>query len=294
MILLPRALPITGASLLSYRHGFHAGNHADVLKHWVLNEVLEALRLKEKAFWVIDTHAGAGLYDLHGEHALRTNEAQSGILRLLSQDLPPSLSRYLEKIQSFNQGEALRFYPGSPLIAARSLRSEDRLRLCELHSTDHAILSEHLAPYKNSALLQKLDGFKALRSFLPPPSRRGLILMDPPYELSEDCENVVASLADALRRFATGVYMLWYPILSRRDVQVLPERVRALCPKSLDLSLTVRAPAADGFGLHGSGLVILNPPYTILQALREEGPSLSRILEAEPGQGSFEMNCTAL
>ena len=260
--------------MLSYRHAFHAGNHADVLKHFVLIRLLRHFLQKDKPFWVIDSHAGAGRYDLDHGHATRLAEYVDGIGRLWSRaDLPAALADYVELVRQFNRGGALIAYPGSPALAAALLRPGDQFRLFERHSTDSALLQANLGGDKRIHI-RAGDGFAGLKAVLPPAPRRGLILIDPSYEIRDDYSKVVAALKDSLGRFATGTYLIWYPRLARPEARQLPERLRRLPLQSwLDVSLDVRAPAADGIGMQGSGLFVVNPPWTLPAALEACLPS---------------------
>ncbi|MCL2871748.1 MAG: 23S rRNA (adenine(2030)-N(6))-methyltransferase RlmJ [Betaproteobacteria bacterium] len=265
--------------MLSYRHAFHAGNNADVLKHSVLIALLRHFNQKETPYAYIDTHAGAGLYSLTEGYATKNGEFLNGIARLWERDdLPAPLADYRDMIRAFNPDGALRFYPGSPLIAQRVMRTSDRLRLFELHPTDFQLLTEHCRPMKRQAQVQKTDGFVGLRAVLPPPSRRGLILIDPSYENRDDCRQIVAAVREGLKRFATGVFAIWYPCLQRRDIDELRRKLRALPIKWLDVTLNTRRPAADGFGMHGSGLFIINPPWQLDSLLQQYLPFLTKLL----------------
>ncbi|MCA6218280.1 23S rRNA (adenine(2030)-N(6))-methyltransferase RlmJ [Ideonella sp. B7] len=276
--------------MLAYRHGFHAGNHADVLKHLVLTRVLRYLREKDKPFRYIDTHAGAGGYLLKGAQAQKTAEYREGIGRLWSRaDLPPLTADYVRLVQEFNlqpgeDGQApvlekgmtppLALYPGSPSIARQLMRRGDSMRLFELHPSDARTLSAHFGGNKHVQVLNE-DGFAGLKGQVPPTPRRALVLMDPSYELVQDYGKVVTSLREAVQRFAEGVYMVWYPQVSRVEAVQLPKRLTALAPKGwLHVRLTVAQPDPQGFGLVGSGVFILNPPWTLHQELAAELPFL--------------------
>ena len=214
--------------MLSYRHAFHAGSHADVLKHTVLLQILDYLQQKDKSFWYVDTHAGAGRYRLQSPEAQKTREFASGIERLWSRtDLPAALQAYREAVRRENGGGALQFYPGSPLLSAQVLREQDRLRLFELHPQDYEVLKNVLADDER-ALLAKHDGLAGLKSLLPPAPRRALVLIDPPYEEQREYRQVVDALKDALRRFPTGVYAVWYPLLEQAEAKRLPQWLAAL------------------------------------------------------------------
>lgn len=267
--------------MLGYRHIFHAGNHADVLKHAVLTLTLRALLRKDKPFVYIDTHAGAGSYPLDDPRATRTGEYLGGIARWW-EGAPeaPSLAPLFEVIRGENPDGALRRYPGSPMIAHRMLRPEDRMVLFELHPSDHQLLN---AAFGGAAgvRVEQADAFARLKAFVPPQERRGVVLIDPPYELKSDYSNVVSLLTDAHRRWATGVFLLWYPVLSRLAAQRLVERfagtgmARQLCIEYL--------PFADepGANLLGSGVLVINPPFKLDAELTE----LAKLLaEGTPGR----------
>ncbi|MDP2752241.1 MAG: 23S rRNA (adenine(2030)-N(6))-methyltransferase RlmJ [Rhodocyclaceae bacterium] len=265
--------------MLSYRHAFHAGNHADVLKHCVLVQLLRHFNQKDKPYWFVDTHAGAGRYRLNSEHAKKNAEYTTGINRLWTRnDLPPLLADYVEQIRAFNPDNALHIYPGSPLLAWHLMRPADRLRLFELHGSDYRLLEKTFAdtePEGHRAAIRQADGFLEIKSVLPPPPRRGLVLIDPAYEDKRDYLRVIAALKEGLSRFPTGSYIIWTPSLQRGDARGLPEKLKKLPAKNwLHVALTVQKPAENGFGMHGSGLVILNPPWTLADALKETMPYL--------------------
>jgi 23S rRNA (adenine2030-N6)-methyltransferase len=274
--------------MLSYRHAFHAGNHADVLKHFVELELLRYLAQKDKPYWYIDTHAGAGCYELDSEYAEKNAEYKGGIARLWDEDdLPESLAEYVRMVKHFNPDGVLKLYPGSPLVMLHAMRDQDRMRLFELHPTDHAILEENFAEHSSHVLMLKADGFGALKALLPPPPRRGLVLIDPPYEEKQDYQRVVTALQEGLKRFSNGIYAVWYPQLQRSESEQLPERLKQLDVKSwLHVALTVHTPDEDGFGMHGSGMFVINPPWTLHATLQEVMPVLAARL-GQLGQGSF-------
>ncbi len=276
--------------MLSYRHAFHAGNHADVVKHAVLVHLLAYLTKKDKPLWYVDTHAGAASYALDEAWALKNAEFQTGIGRLWPRkDAPALLAAYLDEIRDFNPDGKLKVYPGSSQVAMRLLREQDRLRLFELHSTESRGLKEQFAGNAPRVLVQAGDGFDGLKSVLPPPSRRGLVLMDPSYEDKRDYARARAALEDALQRFATGVYVLWYPIVQRRESEQFSASLKRLQRKDwLHVALTVKAPAADGFGLHGSGLFVLNPPWDLPAMLAEAMPYLVKVL-GQDASAAYEL-----
>jgi len=275
--------------MLSYRHGFHAGNHADVLKHIALVACLKALARKDTPFLYADTHAGSGSYELDSGFAAQNREWDSGIARLEGPGVPAAVADYLAVVRAHGYGRGR--YPGSPAIAAAETRPCDRLALFELHPADHAALSDLLGADRRVGIA-KADGLAGLRGLLPPPSRRGLVLVDPSYELAADYEAVVEAVSDGLRRFATGCYIIWYPLLERAEAKALPLRLRDLiapegkpvkgrAASGLDARLRVRASAPGERGMAGSGVFILNPPWTLRESLAECLPWLSSRL----GQG---------
>jgi len=278
--------------MLSYRHAFHAGNHADVLKHVVLVHLLRYLTQKDKPLWFVDTHAGAAVYALDEGYATKNAEFASGIGRLWARtDLPPPLAEYLAQVRALNPDGALRRYPGSPQLAMQLLRRQDRLRLFELHSTESRALQQYFRGDGPRVIAQAGDGFAGLRAQLPPPSRRALVLIDPSYEDKGDYRQALAALRDAHKRFAAGVYALWYPQVQRRESRQFPGQLKLLQPKDwLHVTLTVKNPAASGFGLHGSGMFILNPPWLLPRALGEVMAYLARVLAQDAAAG-FSLEC---
>ena len=277
--------------MLSYRHGFHAGNHADVLKHVALVSMLRILTRKDKPILVVDTHAGAGSYSLEQGFAAKNAEFRNGIDMLWGRnDLPEPVADYLAQVRAMNPNGVLRYYPGSPRIALGLLRPQDRLRLFELHSTEGSILAEQFAQGGRRATVTAGDGFAGLKAVLPPPSRRGLVLIDPSYELASDYRAVVAALRDGLQRFATGTYVVWYPLLQRRESSELPDRLRRAAGADwVDIALQVKAPTPEGRGLHGSGMFIVNPPWTFSGQMRGIMPWLAQAL-AQDATASFRLD----
>jgi 23S rRNA (adenine2030-N6)-methyltransferase len=256
--------------MLSYRHAFHAGNHADVLKHLIEVQLLRYLAQKDKPFWYIDTHAGAGCYSLDSGYAIQNAEYESGIARLWARDdLPAPLAEYVMLVKHFNPDGQLKLYPGSPLVAMQLLREQDRMRLFELHPSDSEILQQNFAGHGTQVLMQAADGFGALKALLPPPPRRALALIDPPYEDKQDYQRVVEALREGLKRF---------------EARQLPEQLKRLPVKSwLNVALTVQTPNEDGFGMYGSGMFILNPPWLLRGVLQEVMPYLVKILGQDSG-----------
>lgn len=265
--------------MLAYRHAFHAGNHADVLKHLVLMLVLRYMNQKDKPYRFVDTHAGAGGYSLEGRYAQKKGEFEQGVARLWDRDdLPQSLTDYVALVRQFNAGGKLAQYPGSPAIAQMTLRTQDQMRLFELHPTDHRILAAYLGE-QPGVEVRMADGFDNLKSTLPPTSRRGVVLIDPSYEGHHDYGRVIATLRDALTRFAEGVYLVWYPQVSKVEAAQLPKRLEAVAPKGwLHARLSVQVPDVQGFGLAGSGMFVINPPYTLHDELAEVLPTLVDVL----------------
>ncbi len=299
--------------MFSYRHAFHAGNHADVLKHLVLIAILKHLTQKDTALSVIDTHAGAGLYRLDGDYAGTSGEAEDGVIKLFSalapagkaqaaiKDIAPALQDYLDLVAGFNPAGQLRIYPGSPFVAHRLLRAEarDKLKLFELHPTDSKALAGNIAQLDAGRQISvaRKDGFEGLKALLPPPSRRALVLIDPSYEIKSDYTKVSACLRDSLQRFATGTYAVWYPVIPRPEAHELPRKLKTLANQAgkpwLHATLAIgqkedkpqpgeppRRP-----GLTASGMFVLNPPHTLKAALQAALPQLLALLGRGRGQG---------
>ena len=275
--------------MLAYRHAFHAGNHADVLKHCVLQQILMYMNQKDKPYWVIDTHAGAGMYSLASDYANTKSEYLDGVARLWDcDDLPPVLREYMNLIQLCNNKGDWSLYPGSPEVIRRTIRADDRMRLFELHPTDFDILQENFERDRQAKLF-KSDGFASLKALLPPPTRRAVIFMDPPYEIKTDYLKVVDALEEGLARFAEGVYVVWYPILTRGDHVRMLESLRKLSDKTLNIAMTVQEPDEKGFGMLGSGLFVINPPWTLKTTMAAVMPYLIEKLAQYPG-ASYEIS----
>lgn len=257
---------------MNYRHGYHAGNFADVVKHIALIAILAHLKKKEAPFAVIDTHGGRGAYDLSGEQAKKTGEAASGIGRLagLTGDLPPSLASYMV---CAGQGGV---YPGSPVIAARLMRPSDRLIAIEKHPEEAALLRAALAPWRRASV-EEADGYLRLPKLLPPPERRGLILIDPPFEAVDEFEQLAAALRAAYRRFATGIYLVWYPVKSQSAAEGFIGEALATGAPALTIEIAVDAPEGK---LARSGLLVLNPPYGFEAEMRAVLARLEPVLAA--------------
>jgi len=272
--------------MLSYRHGFHAGNFADVLKHTVLVAVLDYLGRKAKPLFYIDTHAGAGSYDLGSEFAQKKREYLTGIGRLWDvAEAPAAVYRYLDCVRLANAGGALKCYPGSPAIARALLDGTDRLILFERHGNEAEALRRWAVGDRRLTVREE-DGFAGCIGLLPPPSRRALLLIDPAYEIKSDYEQVVKTLAAAHRRFATGVYMLWYPVVERARVERMVEAIKATGIRRIARFELGNAPDSDGFGMTASGVVIINPPFVLGGQMDEALPWLVDRL-SESGEGWF-------
>jgi 23S rRNA (adenine2030-N6)-methyltransferase len=265
---------------MNYRHAFHAGNFADVLKHAVLARILVHLGDKSTAFRVIDTHAGAGLYDLSGPEAARTGEWRAGIGRLMAAKLDPAIAAllqpYIDAIAAVNAGDDLVRYPGSPLLALHLMRPQDRLLACELEPTAAAALDRTLARERRAKVID-IDGWTALKAYIPPRERRGLVIVDPAYEAPDEFTRLAASFVDAHRKWPTGCYVLWYPIKSRGGPDGLAKHLtRAGIAKVLRVELLLMP--QDPERLTGAGLIVVNPPWTIEAELKSLLPALVAVL----------------
>ncbi|WP_269525700.1 23S rRNA (adenine(2030)-N(6))-methyltransferase RlmJ [Coraliomargarita parva] len=264
--------------MLSYRHSFHAGNFADVLKHLILAECLEYLKRKDKPFAYYDTHAGPGRYVLDSGFAQKNKEYETGIGCLWErEDLPECLRRYRELVRAFNPDSTLRHYPGSPAIAQAVLRPADRLRLCELHPADHALLAEEFGCDRRVGV-EKADGFERVLKQLPPSERRGLILIDPPYELKEDYQRVLSFLETAHRKFAQGLYLLWYPVVERARIEQLQQSLAQSGIRNIQCYELGIRPDTEGRGMTSSGMIVINPPWTLMETMAPALPYLSELL----------------
>jgi 23S rRNA (adenine2030-N6)-methyltransferase len=280
---------------LNYRHAFHAGSFADVLKHAVLCRILMHLREKPAPFCVIDTHAGAGIYNLAGEEAERGGEWHDGIARLmaapLAADLAALLAPYLDVIGALNERGTLRLYPGSPALVRAWLRTADRLIACELEPNAATSLAFNLRGDPRIKTLE-IDGWAALAAHLPPVERRGLVLIDPPFERDDDFRRLGQSLATGQRKWATGIYVLWYPVKNRAGPDALAKSIRRLgIGKVLRAELLV-APLSDITRLNGCGMILVNPPWRLEAELSALLPALSAIL-SRASKGSFRLDWLA-
>lgn len=277
--------------MLSYRHAFHAGNHADVLKHFVLMQVLAYTNQKDKPYWYIDTHAGAGMYQLTTGYAAQNAEFESGIAPLWHQNtLTQTLNDFVALIRTFNPDGKLTYYPGSPSIAQSLARASDKIRLFELHPNDCKILLENFKGKDRAVKIERLDGFSGIKAILPPPTRRAVVLIDPPYEEKQDYQRVITCIKQSLERFATGTYLIWYPQLQRPEPGSMLQQLHKLDLKNwLHVSLSIEAPAADGFGMFGSGMFVINPPWTLAKILEESLPQLVELL-GKDSQARFNLD----
>jgi len=268
---------------MNYRHIFHAGNRCDVVKHAVLTLILGHLRAKEKGFAVLDTHAGIGLYDLEDPRALKTEEAVEGIKSLLKGPALPALADYYTVLQKLNplwDGtglEGFRVYPGSPLIAFHMLRPQDRLIACELHPEDAEVLRLN-APADNRLQIHHRDGFEAMGAFLPPPEKRGLVLIDPPYEQPDEFAQVARRVAAAYWRWPTGMYMIWYPVKDRPAIWKFHEALAEAGIEKILCAEFIYEQEVRADRLNGSGLMVINPPWRLEEELRTLFPLLHKAM----------------
>lgn len=261
--------------MLSYRHTFHAGNAADVHKHWVLCLLLAHLLKKDKPFFVIDTHAGDGLYDLGGADAQKTSESASGVARLWSAaGLPDSVRSYLDGVQAVNPAGSLRYYPGSPAIIRSHLREQDRAVLLEPHPTAFARLKREFSE-RGHISVQQRDAFEGLPALLPPKERRGLILIDPSYEIKTDYRKIPELVATALQKWPQAIIAVWYPLLPEARHEGLCRALAKLTDEHVDSRLQW---ANDGDGMTASGMMVLNPPWQFREQLQADGPALATLL----------------
>lgn len=263
---------------MNYRHAFHAGNHADVLKHLALVLCLDHMKRKDTPFAVLDTHAGRGLYDLQSDEAVRSPEWRDGVGKLWDwPDPPASIARYIQAVRAFNADGALRIYPGSPALVTSALREGDALMACELHLEEHAALKRTL-PRVGRVQVHARDGWQALAALLPPAQKRGLVLIDPPYEATDELTVAVRAIGASLKRFGHGTYLWWRPLKSDSALNAVDAELRQLGARDLlRADLWVDAPQPTG-RLNGSSLLLINPPFGLEAALREALPFLASAL----------------
>ncbi len=288
--------------MFSYRHAFHAGSHADILKHLVMIHLVEYLQEKPGALTIVDTHAGAGIYSLIDGFAKVSNEADQGIHRLAkfseTHSVSPGIANYLECIRAENTADEVTIYPGSPFILARLLRAQDRLKLFELHPKEIDNLRHNISQLKQSKQIDIYaeDSFARLKGLMPPPSRRGLVLIDPSYEDKQDYRYLETTMEEALHRFATGCYAIWYPCLSRRESAALPDHMKKIAAtyKRSWLQVELRVEnAPKERRLQASGMFIINPPWTLEKQLAESMPILVKALGQDGGAGFVLKNFEA-
>ncbi|UHJ60352.1 23S rRNA (adenine(2030)-N(6))-methyltransferase RlmJ [Vibrio furnissii] len=274
--------------MLSYRHSFHAGNHADVVKHIVQSLILSALQQKDKPFVYHDTHSGVGRYDLTHEWSEKTGEYKQGIARLWQQtEVPEDIHSYLEAIKALNDDGELRYYPGSPRVARAHLRSHDRMVLTELHPSDYPLLEQEFHRDRQVAIFKE-DGFTRLKASLPPKERRGLVLIDPPYELAKEYRDVVQAIAQSYKRWATGIYAIWYPVVNRCDIEDMIEGLQGLgIRKILQIELGV-SPDTNERGMTASGMIVINPPWKLESQMQSILPFLKEAIA--PATGHYKVD----
>lgn len=278
--------------MLSYRHIFHAGNFADVFKHAIVGLLVQALKRKDKPFFYLDTHAGSGRYDLRGSAAQKNREHLYGIARLWARpEASPLLKPYLDAVAALNSPGSLRYYPGSPRLVRHLLRERDRMALCELHSTDYEWLSREFSS-DGQVAVHPQDGYQALKAFLPPPERRGLVLIDPAFELKDERERLLKALLEAYRRWPTGMYAVWFPILDRDITDAFYRRLRNSGIAKILLAELCVGPETSALGMYGTGMVGINPPWQLDEDLKVLLPQLREIL-AESGQGGWRVEWLA-
>lgn len=283
---------------MNYRHIFHAGNFADVFKHLVLTRVIKYMQRKDAAFRVLDTHAGLGVYDLSSQKAQKTGEWKTGIAKVLDAaptapaDVTELISPYLNCVSELNSGSVLTRYPGSPVIARMLARKQDRLTALELHPDDFAVLRSHFDG-DIQVRVTKLDGWLGIKSHLPPKERRGVVLVDPPYEVYHEFFNILSALREGHKRFSTGTFLLWYPVKHRQGISEFRDELKATgIPRILDTSLEVRNSGGE-MRFDGSGMIVVNPPYSLESELRTVLPWLTSVLEFKKGSGSHAINWIA-
>ncbi len=267
--------------MLSYRHSFHAGNFADVLKHTVQTLIIEALKQKPKAFVYYDTHAGAGKYSLFNKYSRKNAEYKEGIEKIWQLPNPPQeITTYLTLIKELNPNGVLQLYPGSPLVAHSLMPKQNRLELSELHPTDYLLLEQEFSHLRSINVVQK-DGYKHLNSKLPPIQRRGLVLIDPPYELKNEYHDVIKNIKQAHKRFATGIYAIWYPVVSRHNTERFINQFKNAGIKNiLRIELNIKQDSNE-HGMTGTGMIIINPPWKLAQQMHNLMPWLLENLKQD-------------
>jgi len=274
--------------MLSYRHNFHAGNHADIVKHIVETLIIQSLTQKEKPFIYHDTHSGAGRYDLTNDWAEKTGEFKQGIARIWEQpDTPQLIQPYLDAVKAINPTAELHFYPGSPLIAKTFIRPQDRMTLTELHPSDFPLLLNEFRRDHQVRLFND-DAYLRLKSRMPPKERRGLVLIDPPYELKTEYQDVVKGIHDAYKRWATGIYAIWYPVVYRENVDLITTGLARLgIRKILQIELGVEKDSTER-GMTASGMIVINPPWKLKSQMEEILPWLQKKIAPDTGHHSIQ------
>ncbi|WP_064606372.1 23S rRNA (adenine(2030)-N(6))-methyltransferase RlmJ [Photobacterium sp. J15] len=274
--------------MLSYRHSFHAGNHADVVKHIVQSLILDALKQKEKPFVYHDTHSGVGRYDLQDERSEKTGEFKQGIARLWSRDdIPAEIASYIEAIKTLNDGDELRYYPGSPKVARAQIREQDRMVLTELHPADFPLLLQEFRGDRQ-VRIYKEDAFARLKASLPPKERRGVVLIDPPYELKHEYMDVVKAIKESYKRWATGTYAIWYPVVYRENIDKMLKGLENLgIRKILQIELGVE-PDTEERGMTASGMIVINPPWKLESQMKTILPWLQQVIAPNHGHHTVE------
>lgn len=274
--------------MLSYRHSFHAGNHADVVKHIVQSLILDALKQKDKPFVYHDTHSGVGRYDLQDERSEKTGEYKQGIARIWQRDdIPADIASYIDAIKALNDGDTLRYYPGSPKVARTQLREQDRMVLTELHPSDFPLLLQEFRGDRQ-VRIYKEDAFARLKASLPPKERRGVVLIDPPYELKHEYMDVVKAIQESYKRWATGTYAIWYPVVYRENIDKMIQGLENLgIRKILQIELGVE-PDTDERGMTASGMIVINPPWKLESQMQAILPWLQEAIA--PTHGFYKVD----
>ena len=274
--------------MLSYRHSFHAGNHADVIKHIVQSLILDSLKQKDKPFVYHDTHSGVGRYDLQDERSEKTGEFKEGIARIWDRDdIPEEIASYIDAIKALNDNDELRYYPGSPKVARAQIREDDRMTLTELHPTDFPLLLQEFRGDRQ-VKMYKEDGFARLKASLPPKERRGVVLIDPPYELKHEYMDVVKAIKNSHERWATGTYAIWYPVVYRENIDKMLKGLKDLgIRKILQLELGV-APDSEERGMTASGMIVINPPWKLEGQMKTLLPWLQGAIAPNHGHHKVE------
>ena len=273
--------------MLSYRHSFHAGNHADVVKHIVQSLILNSLTQKDKPFVYHDTHSGVGRYDLTHEWSEKTGEYKQGIERIWDKtDIPEEITSYLDAVKALNEDGELRYYPGSPCVGRAHIRCYDRMVLTELHPSDYPLLEQEFHSDRQVSIYKE-DGFARLKASLPPPERRGLVLIDPPYELAKEYYDVVNAIGQSHKRWATGIYAIWYPVVNRCDIDDMIKGLKKLDIRNiLQIELGV-SPDTNERGMTASGMIVINPPWKLESQMNTILPFLKDAIA--PATGHFKV-----